>query len=111
MNSNAELATSIYIVKLSGRLDADKIINNSASLIGEIPDSASAVLLNISEVSFIDSSGLGYLVSIYKQLAAENRQMVICEPTTQARMLFELTRMYQIFSIFDDEDLAIETLL
>ena len=110
MNSVAEVPTVIHRIKLSGRLDANRIINDPESLIRNTPESAAALVLNISEVSFIDSSGLGYLVAIYKQTTGKGQQFVICEPTTQARMLFELTRMYQIFCIYEDEKQAMECL-
>jgi anti-anti-sigma factor len=108
MNSIAEVLPVTHKINLSGRLDANRIINDPESLVGEVPDSVAGLLLNISDVSFIDSSGLGYLVSVYKQLTEKGQKFIICEPTAQARMLFELTRMHQIFSIFDDEEQAAE---
>jgi len=107
MNSIYKSAAAVHIVRLEGRLDANRVLNDSESLALAIPDSANNLLLNLHEVTFIDSSGLGYLVSIYRKCESENRRMSICEPTDQARMLFELTRMHQIFSIYDSESAAL----
>ena len=101
---------STHLIRLEGRLDANRVINQSESLLSNVPEAAKSLLINLSKVTFIDSSGLGYLVSVYRQCETANRKMVICEPTNQARMLFELTRMHQIFSICDSEDNALTQL-
>ena len=105
-NSLEENIMSIHCEKLVGRLDANRIVNAPAILSTPVPGEAKFLLLNIADVTFIDSSGLGFLVALYKSLAADGQQLIISEPSSQARMLFELTRMHQIFSIYDNDEIA-----
>jgi anti-sigma B factor antagonist len=101
---------STHLIRLEGRLDANRVINHADSLLAQVPEQTKGLIINLSKVTFIDSSGLGYLVSVFRQCESANRKLAICEPTDQARMLFELTRMHQIFSIYDHEETALKQL-
>ncbi len=58
------------------------------------------VLVDLHAVTFIDSSGLGGLVNAFKSVRAAGGKLVFCSVCDQARMLFEITGMDQIFEIF-----------
>lgn len=60
------------------------------------------LLIDLKEITFVDSSGLGALVSVLKKVRAKEREMHICSINDQVRMLFELTSMDQVFSILKD---------
>ncbi|MFN5924751.1 MAG: STAS domain-containing protein, partial [Pseudanabaena sp.] len=53
---------------------------------------------------FMDSSGLGALVSALKLIRNSNGEMVICAANDQVKMLFELTSMNKIFKIYPTID-------
>jgi anti-anti-sigma factor len=94
MNSN------IKIVQPSG------ILNNAlaADLCREVESVFQAgfqvVLVDLQQVPFIDSSGLGGLVNAFKASRAAGGKLVLCSVCEQGRMLFEITGMDQIFEIF-----------
>lgn len=54
---------------------------------------------DFSNVSFIDSAGLGVLVAIYKRAAEHNGTVKISNPIKSVRELFELTRLHHIFQM------------
>lgn len=60
-------------------------------------------LLNLSKVDFIDSSGLGAIISILKTLETNKGSLAICEIKEQVLNLFRLTRMNQVFKIIQNE--------
>ncbi len=67
------------------------------------------IILDLTQVTFIDSSGLGALVAAFKQLPAEGR-MMMCGAGENVRHLFKLTRMDSIFPLYPDIDSAIQLL-
>lgn len=68
------------------------------------------LLFNFSNVEFIDSNGLGSLISILKLLSKQNGRMVVCEVRDEVKKLFDLTRLNQVFDIFSTEQIALEDL-
>jgi anti-sigma B factor antagonist len=60
---------------------------------------SSKVILDLSEVNFIDSSGLGVILSCYRHLHAGNGDLKLCCLNEQVHTLFELVRMHRIFDI------------
>jgi anti-anti-sigma factor len=62
------------------------------------------VLVDLKNVNFMDSSGLGALVLAFKTLRAANSKLVLCSINEQIRILFELTGMDKVFEVFSDRD-------
>lgn len=70
-----------------------------------IQDHHKGVILDLSSVEFMDSSGLGSLVSVARMLDGKSNLRVVC-PHGAVRDLFRLTRMDQAFAIFDSVEAA-----
>lgn len=65
------------------------------------------ILLNLAEINYIDSSGLGELVSVF--ITARNRQakVKLLNLTNKVHDLMQVTKLYTVFNIWDDEVHAI----
>jgi anti-sigma B factor antagonist len=61
-----------------------------------------AILIDLQDITFIDSSGLGMLVVVLKKIRAAKKQMYVCSINDQVRMLFELTSMDRVFEVLPD---------
>ncbi|TDF99284.1 anti-sigma F factor antagonist [Paenibacillus piri] len=99
------------IVRLKGELDhhtADmvKARMEEALLKGD----TSHIILNLKELSFMDSSGLGVILGRYKQIVARGGKMVVCDVTPSVYRLFEMSGMFKILSIQDSETQALSSL-
>ncbi len=55
--------------------------------------------LDLSQTKFLDSSGLGALISVHKIMSSRKGVVRIINPTTQVQQILELTRMHRIFEI------------
>jgi len=55
--------------------------------------------VDLSETTFVDSSGLGALISLHKALRARGGQLRLINPSTTCQQLFELTRLHRTFEI------------
>jgi anti-sigma B factor antagonist len=62
------------------------------------------ILIDLKNVNFADSSGLGTLVSAMQIIKSSGNQLFICSVNDQVRILFELTRMNNVFKIFTNQE-------
>lgn len=66
------------------------------------------LIIDLGGVRFIDSSGLGALVSGFKNASARDGNLKLCCLQPQVRSMFELTRLHRVFEIFTTLDDALE---
>ena len=70
-------------------------------------DPAAKVLLDMSQLQFVDSSGLGAVLSCLRSLSAAGGDLKLCGLSKPVRAVFEVTRMHRIFDIFETRDEAL----
>ena len=66
-----------------------------------------SILLNLGDVNYIDSSGLGELVSAYTTARNQGATLKLLKLTKKVHDLLQLTKLYTVFDIHDDEASAI----
>ncbi|MDD3581540.1 MAG: STAS domain-containing protein [Desulfobacca sp.] len=97
----------LVVTPLEKRLDA----SSSADFKGKIVDWINAgyhrIILDLSKVDFVDSSGLGAIVSCLKTLGGSG-DLMICSVKETVMSLFQLTRMNRVFQIFPSQAEAIQ---
>ncbi|BAT53834.1 anti-sigma-factor antagonist [Nostoc sp. NIES-3756] len=95
---------SVKVIEPSGILDGIRG-NQLRREVSDILNSGTEILLiDMKEVKFIDSSGLGSLVAAMQIVRNANAKLFVCSINDQVRMLFELTKMDKIFQTFVDQD-------
>ncbi|MDE3187903.1 MAG: STAS domain-containing protein [Acidobacteriota bacterium] len=75
--------------------------------IAPILESGDKVVIDLSAVRFVDSSGLGAMLSCLRQMTAKGGDLKLSGMSKQVRATFELVRMHRIFDIFDTSEAAI----
>lgn len=73
-------------------------------------EAISAVVINFAKVDFIDSSGIGLIVSIFKTLQQRQAKLVLCLLSKKNQEIFSMTRLDKILSIYDTQEEAINSL-
>lgn len=71
---------------------------------------AQTVILDLSDVPYVDSAGLGVLVSAFVSRQKSGRRMVLSGINPRVQRLFEITRMHDLFLIFSSPEEAIAAL-
>jgi anti-sigma B factor antagonist len=61
------------------------------------------LLLNLAEVTYIDSSGIGELVSGFTTIANQGGQLKLLQLTKRIQDLLQITKLYTVFEVFEDE--------
>ncbi|MEH2432796.1 MAG: STAS domain-containing protein [Nostoc sp.] len=98
------MSLSVTVLELSGILDGIRGNELRREISGILANGVDILLLDMKEVKFIDSSGLGALVSAMQMVRNANGKLFVCSINDQVRMLFELTKMDRIFQSFADQE-------
>jgi anti-sigma B factor antagonist len=111
MKLEVTAGNGVSILRLKGdRLDA----HNSEALKAKIKEvyegGAKSVLVDLAEVRFIDSSGLGALVSGFKNAVSYKGSLALSGFQDQVSSMFELTRLNRVFDIYASEQEALTAL-
>jgi anti-sigma B factor antagonist len=91
------------------RLDAHNSDEFKAELNRLFDRGMKDLLIDLKEVRFIDSSGLGVLVSGFKNASARQGSLKLSGLQNQVKSMFELTRLHRVFDIFQTVDDALES--
>jgi anti-sigma B factor antagonist len=67
------------------------------------------ILLNLSEVSYIDSSGIGEMVSGFTTVTNHGGQLKLLGLSKRVKDLLQITKLYTVFEVFEDEASAVRS--
>ena len=110
MNLRTELIGSISVIfVLEERLDAHNSDQLKAEMNRLFEEGRKNAIVDLTDVRFIDSSGLGVLVSGYKNASTKQGSLKLSGLQTQVKSMFELTRLHRVFDIFQTVDDALES--
>jgi anti-sigma B factor antagonist len=105
-------AGSVSILDLAGRValgeGADEVRDAIKKL---VQGGARSILVNLQEVSYLDSFGLGELVSAYTSLRSAGGQMKLMHPKSIVKQLLQITNMAALFATYEDEALALQSFM
>ena len=90
----------MMLTPLARRLDAHVAVAFRAALVKQIDGGSRRIVINLAGVEFMDSSGLGALVSALKHIGRDG-ELAVCSPTEAVRSMFELTRLHRVIPIVD----------
>ncbi len=92
-----------WVVELEGSVDAQSAPELKAAMQVHAGNGGAKLVVNLQGVEYMDSSGLGMLLSTLKRVRYEGGDVRIFGVRGQVEELFKLTRMDRIFDIRDDE--------
>ena len=108
MKASTRQVDGVTIVDLSGRITLGE---GSVVLRDTIKDLLSKgqkkILLNLGDVSYIDSSGIGELVSAFTSVRNQGGELKLLHLTKKVHDLLQITKLYTVFDVKDDEAQAI----
>lgn len=104
-----KVGEALIVTPLEDRLDARIATDFKEQMIELIASGNTKIALDLSKVEFIDSSGLGAIVSSLKRMGGRG-ELVVCGLQETTMTLFKLTRMDRVFQVFDSEQQAVSAL-
>jgi anti-sigma B factor antagonist len=84
---------------LTGELDLDSAPSLLTAVVGELEAGAREVVVDLTHLSFIDSSGLGTLVGCWRRAKNAGAELIVANPNEDVRMTLEITGLDQILPI------------
>ena len=106
-----ETKKDVLLIRLKGELDhhtAENLRNKVSDKIEQ--NNIHHIILNLEELAFMDSSGLGVILGRYKQIQSQGGEMVVCSISPAVKRLFDLSGLFKIIRLVDDEQYALKTL-
>ena len=67
------------------------------------------ILVNLADVSYIDSSGIGEMVSSFTTVTNHGGQLKLLSLTKRVKDLLQITKLYTVFEVFEDESSAVRS--
>jgi anti-sigma B factor antagonist len=108
MKASTRQVDGITIVDLSGRItlgEGSVVLRDTIKdLLGK---GQKKILLNLGDVSYIDSSGIGELVSAFTSVRNQGGELKLLNLTKKVHDLLQITKLYTVFDVKDDEAAAI----
>ena len=98
------MSSVVKVVQPTGILDGIKGNQLRREITDVVAGGANIVLIDLQDVSFMDSSGLSALVSALKTVRTSGRKLYICSINEQVKMVFDLTRMDRVFETFANQE-------
>ena len=105
---NTRQVGDVTIVDAAGRITLGEAASTFRDTIRDLAASGhKKMLLNLAEISYIDSSGIGELVSGFTSAANQGGSVKLLNLTKRVQDLLQITKLYTVFEVFDDEVTAV----
>jgi anti-sigma B factor antagonist len=110
MTTNIRQVDGVAIVDISGRLELGQESAALRDLIFDLlKNGHKQILLDLGDVYYIDSTGLGTLVSAFKTVRKQEGELKLLNLTNKVKDLLQITRLYTVFDIMNDEAVAVKS--
>ena len=108
MKATIRQVDSITVIDVSGRITLGEGCTQLRQMIRDLlSKGGKSILLNLADVTYIDSSGIGELVSAFTAVSNQGGQLKLLNLTKKVHDLLQITKLYTVFDVHDDEAKAI----
>jgi anti-sigma B factor antagonist len=108
MTASSRQVNGVTIVDLNGRITLGEGSVTVRDMVRDLLAKGNKnILLNLADVSYIDSSGIGELVSAFTHVRREGGELKLLKLTKKVHDLLQITKLYTVFDIKDDEATAV----
>ena len=99
INSIIDTKNDFWEVSLAGELDVSTADELKKSLHKLVDEKNIDMKLNLENLDYIDSTGLGVMIGILKRLKIENKEVYIEKPKSNVRKIFNITGLDKVFKM------------
>lgn len=107
MDINTRDVEGVKILDITGEIDLYNAPEIKDSIQSEMENNNKKIIINLENVSYIDSSGIGALISSLSNLKKVGGGLKIINVYDSVKKVFELTKLTSFFEIYDSEDEAV----
>ncbi len=108
MKINTRTIRDVYVLDCSGKItlgEGTMIVRNTVRNI--LQNGGKKIILNLGDVNYIDSSGIGELVSTYTTVTNQGAQLKLLNLTKKIQELLAITKLLTVFDVYNSEESAL----
>ncbi|MEM9089518.1 MAG: STAS domain-containing protein [Cyanobacteria bacterium P01_F01_bin.53] len=98
------MTSVVRVLQPNGVLDGNSANDLGTEIINHIQADIKIVLLDFDKVTFMNSSGIGALVSALKATKKSGGDLCICSLSAQVREIFKITKLDKLFKVFESRE-------
>jgi anti-sigma B factor antagonist len=108
MKATLRQVDGITVIDMSGRITLGEGCTQLRELVrDQLGKGTKHLLLNLADVTYIDSSGIGELVSGFTTVSNQGGKLKLLNLTKKVHDLLQITKLYTVFDVYDDEAKAV----
>lgn len=108
---NLKQQKNIPVIELNGEVDVYTAPKVKSSLIGLVNDGKFNIIVDLDNVDFMDSSGLGVLVGGLKRVKPHNGAISIVCTKEKILKIFKITGLTKVFPIYENQEIAAKSII
>ena len=108
MKISSHTINSFLVVRIEGSIAAGETIEVQRYFNDVRMNDSNGIILNCEKIDYIDSSGLNFIVTTFKDLQKHSQRLVLCSVNSKVMEVFQLTRLNKILSFTDSEQSALK---
>jgi anti-sigma B factor antagonist len=110
MTTSTRQIDGVTIVDINGRIVLGEESAALRDLVGDLLSKGQKqILFNLGDVNYIDSAGLGYLVSAFSSVRKQGGELKLLNLTSKVHDVLQITRLYTVFDVLDNEAAAVKS--
>ena len=110
MKATIREVDSVVVVDVSGRITLGEGCAQLREIVrGQLAKGNKKILLNLADVTYIDSSGIGELVSGFTAVRSRGGELKLLHLTKKVHDLLQITKLFTVFDVYTDEATAVRS--
>ena len=111
LTTQTRIVEGIAVVRCQGTIVFGEETTELHLYLKDLLDQQHSLVLELSRVPYLDSSGMGMLIGVYVSAVRDVRQLKLVGLTPKVRRVLTTTRLLQLFEVYEDESAAIQACL
>jgi len=108
MKIHTRTVGDVHVLDISGKITLGEATKTMRHTISDLLENGGEkIVLNLTDVNYIDSSGIGELVRTYTTVTKEGKQLKLLNLTKKIRELLVITKLLTVFQVFESEQAAV----
>ena len=108
MEIHTRTVGDVHVLDISGKIVLGDATKNMRHTISDLlVNGGKKIVLNLTDVNYIDSSGIGELVRSFTTVTNEGKQLKLLNLTRKVRELLVITKLLTVFQVFENEQAAV----
>jgi anti-sigma B factor antagonist len=108
MEIHTRTVGDVHVLDISGKITLGEATRTMRHTISDLlHNGGEKIVLNLTDVNYIDSSGIGELVRIYTTVTKEGKQLKLLNLTKKIRELLVITKLLTVFQVYENEQAAV----